>query len=99
MHFKVCFTLYLRKSCSVNLWAIENCIFDLRSIECKMRFILWTVLQKHNTENSKLIFPEKEFCRLSPIFHIHLSVSDLYIPMIGLPFLLQENMRTDLGLY
>ncbi len=28
-------------------------------------------------------------------FHIHVSVSDLYIPMIGLPVLLQENMRID----
>jgi hypothetical protein len=27
-----------------------------------------------------------------PNFHIHVSVSDLYIPKIGLPILLQENM-------
>jgi hypothetical protein len=30
---------------------------------------------------------------LSPNFHIHVSVSDLYIPKIGLP--MQENMWTD----
>jgi hypothetical protein len=30
-------------------------------------------------------------------FHIHVSVSDLYIPTIGLPILLQENMWTDPG--
>ncbi len=36
-----------------------------------------------NTENSKQIFPEKEFRGLSPNFHIHESVSDLHIPMIG----------------
>jgi hypothetical protein len=29
---------------------------------------------------------------LSPNFHIHVSVSDLYILTIGLPILLQENM-------
>ncbi len=44
--------------------------------------------EKYNTENSK--FPEKELCRLSPNFHIHVFVTDLYIPTIGLPILLQE---------
>ncbi len=43
------------------------------------------------------IFPEKELRGLSPSFHIHVSVSDLYIPTIGLSFLLQENMWTDPG--
>jgi hypothetical protein len=54
-------------------------------------------LQRHNTENSRQIFPEKELWGLCPNFHIHVSVSDLYIPRIGLPILLQENMWTDLG--
>jgi hypothetical protein len=31
---------------------------------------------------------------LSPNFHIHVSVSDLYVPTIGLPILLQENNWT-----
>jgi hypothetical protein len=53
-------------------------------------------LQKNNTENSKQIFPEKELPGHSPNFHIHVSVSDLYI---GLPILLQENMWTDPRLY
>ncbi len=35
----------------------------------------------------KQIFPE-EYRGLSPNFHIHASVSDLYIPTISLPFLL-----------
>jgi len=30
-------------------------------------------------------------------FHIHVSVSDLYIPRIGLPILLQENMWMGSG--
>jgi hypothetical protein len=34
---------------------------------------------------------------LSPNFHIHVSVRDLYIPTIGLPILLQENVWTDPG--
>ncbi len=52
----------------------------------------YTALQRHNTANSKQIFPEKELCVLGPNFHIHVSVSDLYIPIIGLPILLPENM-------
>jgi hypothetical protein len=43
-----------------------------------------------NTENLKQIFPEKELRGHSPNFHIHISVSDLYIPTIDLPILLQE---------
>jgi hypothetical protein len=46
-----------------------------------------------------MLCTEKELHGLSPNFHIHVSVSvsDLYIPTIGLPILLQENMWTDLG--
>jgi hypothetical protein len=54
-------------------------------------------LQRQNTENSKKVFPEKEFHGHSPNFHIHVSVSDLNIPTMGLPILLQENMWTDPG--
>ncbi len=50
-------------------------------------------LQRDNTESLKQIYPEKELRGLSPNFHIHVSVSDLHIPTIGLPILLlQENM-------
>jgi hypothetical protein len=58
-----------------------------------------TALQRTNTENSKQIFPEKELCGHSPNFHIHVSVSDLYIPTIDLPFLLQEICGPILGIY
>jgi hypothetical protein len=43
--------------------------------------------QRHNTENSKQIFPEKELRGYSPNSYIHVSVSDLYITLIGLPIL------------
>jgi hypothetical protein len=33
-------------------------------------------LQRHNTENSKQIFPEKELAGVSPNFHIHVSVRE-----------------------
>jgi hypothetical protein len=52
-------------------------------------------LQRHITKNSKQIFPEKQLRGYSPIFHIHVSVSDLHIPTIDLPILLQENMLTN----
>ena len=58
-----------------------------------------TALQRQNTEISKQIFPAKEYWGLSPNFHIHASVSDLYIPTIGLPILLEEICRPILGLY
>jgi hypothetical protein len=32
-----------------------------------------------------------------PNSYIHVSVRDLYIPLIGLPILLQENRWADLG--
>jgi hypothetical protein len=56
-------------------------------------------LQRENTEISKQIFPELEWRGLSPNFHIHASVSDLYNPMISLPILLEEICRPILGLY
>jgi hypothetical protein len=43
------------------------------------------------------MFLEKELLGLSPNFHINVSVSDLYIPTIGLPILLKENMWIDPG--
>ncbi len=38
----------------------------------------------------------KQKCNvLSPSFHIHVSVSDLYIPRIGLPVLLKPNRQPE----
>ncbi len=45
----------------------------------------------------KQIFLENEFRRHSPNFHIHVSVSDLIIPTINLPILLQEKFLTNPG--
>ncbi len=36
-------------------------------------------LQRKNAKNWKQIFPEKEYRGLSPDFHIHVSVSELYM--------------------
>ncbi len=61
--------------------------------------ILYPTLQRQNTEISKKIFPEKEYRGLRPNFHIHASVSDLYIPTIGPPILLEEICGPILELY
>jgi hypothetical protein len=45
----------------------------------------------HYTENSQQIFPEMKLRGLDPSSYIPISVSDLYIPTIDLPILLQEN--------
>jgi hypothetical protein len=73
------------------LKVICNCLMDMRKYFDALSTFIETALQRHNTENSKQILPEKEFHGLSPNFRIHLSVSDLFIPKIGLPILLQEN--------
>ncbi len=59
--------------------------------------IIMTTLQRHNTENLKQIFPEKELRDHSSNSYNHVSVSDLYIPTISLPILLQENRWTNRG--
>ncbi len=56
-------------------------------------------LQRTKSEHSKQIFPEKELRGHSPNFHIHVSVSDLYISMIDLPILLLEICGPILGIY
>jgi hypothetical protein len=57
-------------------------------------------LQRHNVENLKQIFPDKELRGQSPNFHIHVSMSDLYIPRIGLPISAAGKLRGPIpGIY
>jgi hypothetical protein len=58
---------------------------------------LCPTLQRHNTENSKQIFPGKKLQGYSPDSYIHVSVIDFYIPLIGLPILLQGNRWAQRG--
>jgi hypothetical protein len=67
-------------------------------VEC-LPWISTYTLQRQNAENLKQIFPEKEYRGLSPNFHIHVSVSELYISRMGLPFLLEEICGPILGIY
>jgi hypothetical protein len=54
---------------------------------------------KNQYRKIKQIFPEKELCGHSPNFHTLVSVSDLYVPTIDLPILLQEICGPILGIY
>ncbi len=60
--------------------------------------MLHHTLQGTKTKNLKQIFPEKELRGHSPNFHIHVSMSDLYITTVGLSFLLQEICGRILGI-
>ncbi len=61
-------------------------------------FIIKGIHCKDTISKIRKKYSQKEELRgLSPNFHIHVSVSDLYIPPVGLPILLQENMCTDPG--
>ncbi len=51
----------------------------------------------HCKENPIYVFPERELPGSSPNSHIHVSVSDLYIPSIGPHIFLQQNSQTDGG--
>jgi hypothetical protein len=48
---------------------------------------------KTQTKISKQIIPGEELRDYSPNSYIHVSVSDIYILLIGLPIRLQENRR------
>jgi hypothetical protein len=56
-----------------------------------------TALQRHYTENAKQILPEMKLRGLVLDSYIHVSVSDFYIPTIGMPILLHENRWTYQG--
>ncbi len=59
---------------------------------------LWAAcLPWHCTENLIYVFPEMKLCGLVPNSYIHFSVSNLYIPRIGLPIWLQQNRQTNPG--
>jgi hypothetical protein len=52
-------------------------------------------LQRQNAENLNQIFPEKEYRDLRPIFHIYVSVSELYVySHDGSAFSAGGNMRS-----
>jgi hypothetical protein len=73
--------------------------YEILKLYKKLKIQGKTALQRQNAENLKQIFPEEEYRGLSPNFYIHVSVSELYIPTMGLPVLLEEICRLILGRY
>jgi hypothetical protein len=67
----------------------------LEGKECRVK----AALQRTNTENGKPNVPRKKLLRHSPDFHIHVTVSDLNIPTIDLPILLQKICGPILEMY
>ncbi len=51
----------------------------------------------HYTENPIYVFPEMKLRGLVPNSYDYVTVSDLYIPRIGLPIWKQQNRQTDPG--
>jgi hypothetical protein len=46
-------------------------------------------------ENPIYVYPEMKLCALVPNYYIHVYVSDLYIPKIGLLIWLQQDRQID----
>jgi hypothetical protein len=72
------------------LGTMEKCLIRTRHSHCSSH----PMGELHCNENPIYVFPEKELHGLSPNFHIHVSVSDFYIPRIGPHIFLQQNRQT-----
>ncbi len=59
--------------------------------------LLWTHTAKTQYRKFETNIRRKIFAQPHPFFHNHVSVSDLYIPTIDPPILLQVKMWTDPG--
>jgi hypothetical protein len=57
----------------------------------EMKLCGLVISKTHCTENSICVFPELKLRVLVPNSKIHVSMGDLYIPMVGLLILLQPN--------
>ncbi len=101
--------LYYNYTCSTSFWSAVKAPGPLMETD---RFLY--TLQKsptfkaYQTESgrygtlqrkSHLCIPRKESRSLSPNFHIHVSVSDLYISRIGPHIFLQQIRQTVFGMY
>ncbi len=79
--------------------AFWRAIFKIWSAPNSQYSQQYTAKTKYRNFETNTVFPEKEYRGLSPNFHIHTSVSHLYISTIGLPILLEEICWPILGLY
>jgi hypothetical protein len=67
--------------------------------QCESKINVWfPFMYSQKWSCAASLFPKQNYNVLSPSSFTHISVRDLYIPMIGLPILLQPNMWI-LGIY
>ncbi len=74
--------------------SIKLCIFNTISTSSEstnLKVLPIEMVKSALQRNFNLCIPREELCSLSPKFHIHVSVSDLYIPTFGPPIFLQQN--------
>ncbi len=83
------FKSFLSKGQRNSYYYVKPALSNIQKIWKQMASVLQYTLQRHNTENLKQN-PRKGIARPghSPNFHIHVSVSNFYIPTIDLSFML-----------
>jgi hypothetical protein len=84
---------------SVSLLAARNQQEDTTDFWIPCVFLWRNTVSSHSKENPIYVFLFWELRGLSPNFHIHMSVSDLYIPTIGPHISLQQNRQSILEIY
>ncbi len=107
LHFKICSFLLLESTapkCSsvkVGKYGFRNHpLYALQMKgQCESKINVWIpFMYSQKWKYAASLFPKQNYNVLSPSSFTHISVRDLYIPMIGLPILLQPNMWI-LGIY
>jgi hypothetical protein len=84
---------------NAELNSIEKKNRGTSSIQLNILILQLTVqaCQLHRKEDPVYVFPEKKLRCLVLNFHIHVSVSDLYIPTTGPPILLSDLYIPTIG--
>jgi hypothetical protein len=90
------FSGMVKKAILQRWWFVHTCVYICiwrlcDPLHCKDKIPKFIFRNKHSQK--------RNIGGLSPNFHIHGSVSDLYIPTISLPLLLEEIYRPILGIY
>jgi hypothetical protein len=75
-----------------NIWLLLS-----ENNKIEISYLNYPHTAKNQYRKLEINIPRKGIAR--PNFHIHVSVSDLYIPKIDLPILLQEICGPILGIY
>jgi hypothetical protein len=93
----------LQEQSVICLSHMQECRLCTVYMRIRMETQLWIVTKTdigfttHCNGNPIYIFLFRGLSALSPNFHIHVSVSDLYIPRIGPRCFLQQNRQIDGG--